>query len=174
MVNRNAKSLSGNTKPPIGVRVKFFLLRHYWWALGMVLAGAVSLGLTKNLTFDSLLPILAATLSALYFLQKQKLEELKTFREIFEACNERYREMNEKLDQIMAITKGSLDENEQKTLNEYFNLCAEEYLYFSRGYIFPEVWRAWYNGMKYYLENPRIRKFWDTESSTDSHYGLQF
>lgn len=174
MGNSKPSTNRNQIQPPPGVRVKFILLRHYWWVLGAALTGFVIYGLFWGLDLDVLLPILAAILSALYFLQKQKLEELKTFREIFEACNKRYDKLNDALDKIYSVSEGSLSEDERHLLGDYFNLCAEEYLYFSRGYIYPEVWDAWYNGMKFYLKNPRIMGFWSQESSTNSHYGLHF
>ena len=60
------------------------------------------------------------------------------------------------------------------TLFRYFNLCGEEYLYFKKGYIYPEVWKAWHNGMMVYYQNMRIRKLWSEELKSDSYYGLSF
>jgi hypothetical protein len=52
------------------------------------------------------------------------------------------------------------------------NLCGEEYLYYDKGYINPEVWRAWRNGMKYYLADQRILNKWADEEKSGSYYGL--
>lgn len=161
-------------RSPLGVSAKFWLFRHYWWLLGLLLTAILGYGLVAQLGFTDLAPFLAVVLSGLYFSQKQKLEELKTFRELFESCNQRYDQMNHELDEIYATQEGPLSEAEQRTLADYFNLCAEEYLYFSKGYIFPEVWRAWYNGMLFFLENPRIKAFWESECASNSHYGLRF
>ena len=43
-----------------------------------------------------------------------------------------------------------------------------------RGYIYPEVWTAWYTGMKIFRGNPRIAFLWDEELKTESYYGLSF
>jgi hypothetical protein len=165
---------NNSDRSPLGVAIKFWLFRHYWWMLGLLLAAILGYGLLKQLGFSDLAPFLAVVLSGLYFLQKQKLEELKMFRELFESCNKRYDEMNSELDSINATPTGSLSETEKHILADYFNLCAEEYLYFSKGYIYPEVWTAWYNGMLFYLANSRIRDFWEEECASNSHYGLQF
>ena len=58
------------------------------------------------------------------------------------------------------------------TLNDYFNLCGEEYLFYRRGYIYPEVWKSWVAGMKIYYANERIKKLWAQELSNQSYYGL--
>lgn len=159
---------------PFGVTAKFWLLRHYWWLLGFLLFSAVGIGLVRQSDLATMAPFIAAILSTLYFLQKQKLEELKTFIEIFESCNKRYDRLNADLEKICRESDGALSESELRTLSDYFNLCAEEYLYFSKGYVYPEVWKAWYNGMFFYLENSRIQGFWADECSTNSHYGLSF
>jgi hypothetical protein len=59
-------------------------------------------------------------------------------------------------------------------LFDYFNLCGEEYLFYSQGYVYPEVWKAWFNGMEFFRPNPRIRQLWNEELKTGSYYGLQF
>jgi hypothetical protein len=58
------------------------------------------------------------------------------------------------------------------TLYKYFNLCAEEYLYYTKGYIYPEVWSAWWNGMIVFCRNPRIRRIWSDELNTNAYYGF--
>jgi len=119
--------------------------------------------------------LLGTLLTLLYFLQKQRLEEMRLFREIFAECNERYDKMNEVLNAIVAGPDDQLLRSEERTiLNDYFNLCGEEYLYYAQGYIFPSVWKAWHNGMSYFFNNPRIVKVWKEETKSDSYYGLSF
>ena len=63
--------------------------------------------------------------------------------------------------------------SESKLLNDYLNLCAEEYLWFSKGRIDNSVWQSWENGMKYYLNIPSIKGFVkEQELQKDSYYGL--
>jgi hypothetical protein len=52
-------------------------------------------------------------------------------------------------------------------------LCAEEYLYFKKGFVFPEVWTAWVNGMRVFASSPRIRALWKEELKNNSFYGFQ-
>jgi hypothetical protein len=51
--------------------------------------------------------------------------------------------MNEVLNGIVnGPADQSLKPEERTILNDYFNLCGEEYLYYTQGYIFPAVWKA--------------------------------
>ena len=73
---------------------------------------------------------------------------------------------------ITRENKTSLSQEEKDTLFNYFNLCGEEYLFYSQGYIYPEVWRAWSKGIEIFLHDPRIKELWDREMKTGSYYGL--
>lgn len=117
--------------------------------------------------------ILSGIFSSIYFVQKQRLEEVELFKELFKEFNSRYNELNESLSQIVqGNNRQDLIPGEINTLYDYFNLCGEEYLYYKEGYIYPEVWRAWRNGMKIYFQNKRIKEVWEKEFLTDSYYGL--
>ena len=60
--------------------------------------------------------------------------------------NRRYDALNDRLLQI-ARSDGGFDETDRQTIVDYCNLCAEEYLFFSEGYIHREAWRSWCCGM---------------------------
>ena len=109
-----------------------------------------------------------------YTVQKQGLEESKLFRVLFGAFNHRYDEIDPQLNQILweDDQKKELSPEQKVTLNRYFNLCAEELLYFRKGYIDPRVWDAWIKGMTIYCQNERIREFWAAELQTDAYYGF--
>lgn len=120
------------------------------------------------------LTIVGGVASALYFIQKQKLEELRLFKELFVEFNIRYNNINESMNRIaFSEQKGKLSTEEENTLNDYFNLCGEEFLFYRKGYIYPEVWQAWHNGMKFYLDKDyRIKEHWEREKKAESYYGL--
>ena len=117
-------------------------------------------------------------ISFFYFFQKQKLDEIRLMKELITDFNSRYDNLNEKLNDI--LKRGyedpsmELDQNDLATLNDYFNLCAEEYLFKELGYINPRVWKAWYRGMGIYFKDRRIRELWEQEEKTDSYYGFTF
>lgn len=156
----------------LGVKLKFLFFEHYWWMLCMVLAFTVAILIWRKEPTPTVATAIGAIISFIYLVQKQKLEELRLFRELFKDFNERYDEMNEKLARIADRQGGEVSSDERETLVDYFNLCGEEHLYFQRGYIDPAVWRAWLNGMKAIVSVPHIKTVWEQERQTDSYYGL--
>jgi hypothetical protein len=106
-----------------------------------------------------------------YFVQQQKLAETTLFKQLFSEFNARYDGMNGRLAAIAELDIAP-DENEKVEVVDYFNLCAEEYLFYKEGYIHPEVWRSWCRGMLWYLEREPFNSMWEIEAETDSYYGL--
>jgi hypothetical protein len=154
---------------------KRFIFRNYWWR---AIAGA-AIAITIILLWKApdrtglIGAAVGAALAFCYFAQKQNLDELRLFRELFTDFNLRYDDMNEKLEEIHAgIQIG--DTNLRTILVRYFNLCAEEYLFYREGFIHRSAWRSWCLGILYYLNDERIRKIWDDEVKQGSYYGLTF
>ena len=157
-------------------KLKRFVYANFWWAAPVLfLAG---LGIARMLwPSDSasaakvVLPLAGGLVGAYYFLQKQQLEELRLFERLFADFNRRYTEMNERL-QLLIAGDDPLTAKDRALLEDYFNLCAEEYFYYTHGIIDPTVWRAWCRGILQYLQDGRIGDFWRHEESSDSYYGL--
>jgi hypothetical protein len=126
-------------------------------------------------------------------------EENRVEKELFEKFNDRYDKYNDVFNLLRKETSPNdiyknenLDEETSKNnhlkLNitsservenliiDYFNLCAEEYLWYKRGLISNSIWDAWKAGMKSNLEIPFIYCLWIRETrnteSRDSYYGL--
>lgn len=156
----------------ISVRLQFWFFEHYWWALTLLLLSTLGLLLWRSEPVTTVATVVGALLSLFYFIQKQKLEELRLFRELFKEFNERYDGMNEKLARIVESKDAIVSEQEREALIDYFNLCGEEYLYVQLGYIYPAVWTAWHNGMKAVVAVPRVQRVWLVEKETGSYYGL--
>jgi hypothetical protein len=157
---------------PVNIRLKFWFFGNYWWILILVIATGLALLLLRNEPPATLVAFLGSNLSIFYFLQKQKLEELQLFRLLFKEFNERYEKINIDLGFIAESKSIELSQEEISILISYFNLCGEEYFYFSKGYIDPSVWMAWFNGMKSLLESKRIYAFWSKEKKLNSYYNL--
>jgi hypothetical protein len=155
---------------------RHWVFRHYLWIAVALLVLCFGLVLRLQLrSFEQWSPILGVPFAFVFVMQKQKAQELELFRNLFSTFNARYDNMNEQLNSISRRPSvEELKDHEITTLFNYFNLCGEEYLYYSQGYIYPEVWKAWHNGMMIFRENPRIQKLWDEELKTDSYYGLTF
>ena len=120
-----------------------------------------------------LITILTTVGAFVYFLYQRHEKETELFRALFKEFNDRYDKMNNGLREINErAEKDDLTAEQLGKLDDYFNLCAEEFLYFEAGFIDPKVWKAWHNGMRVYLKNNRIREHWRKEFGTDSYYGF--
>ena len=149
----------------------WFFANH--WNISLVLLFLTSSVIAALRAWELLYPSVGAVLGLSYFAQKQHLEETRLFKELFCDFNARYDRMNEQLYALLdAPPDQALTRDESSFLYDYFNLCAEEYLYYRKGYIDLEVWIAWQNGMKIFYSNPRIRALWDTDLQTNSYYGF--
>jgi hypothetical protein len=105
---------------------------------------------------------------------RQHLDETKLFQELFVGFNERYNKLNARLNGIRFGPKESdLSDHERDVLFDYFNLCAEEYLFYKAGYIDHSVWNSWRQGMCVFFKVPRIRRLWDEDSKTGSYYDFR-
>lgn len=153
-------------------RIKFWLIRNFYefaiFAVGVFSFVWFEL---RNESMSVIVPYTGAFISGIYFIQKQKLEKIKLFREIFKECNYRYAEMNDKLSLIAKLER-PLDNEENSVVIDYLNLCGEEYLYFKLGYVDEAVWQAWFNGMKNIISASNINKIWMSEKKTSSYYDL--
>ncbi len=153
-----------------------FWFRHYWWLTAVVLSGVIACVVSSR--SDQALGLCATLagvgLTVIYFVQQQKLQEIQLFDKLFTQFNKRYAELNDRLQAILADRAAAeITPEVRRWLDDYFNLCAEEYLFYSEGRIHPRAWTAWCRGMLYYLEaDPRILHYWQGQVSNDSHYGL--
>jgi hypothetical protein len=137
--------------------------------VGALLFAASSLGILRT---ELLTPILGLVVGFFYFYTSQHLHETKLFHELFREFNRRYDELNEGLNRIARDTSVTLTEQDCQTLFDYFNLCAEEYLYFKNGFIEQSVWDSWLNGMRHFAEVEKIRRLWESEARQNSYYGF--
>lgn len=154
---------------------RHLIFKNYWW-IGLVLGGlavwtAYCLGGKDRIGFIG--AAIAGTIGFFYFVQQQKLAETQLFHHLFTAFNARYDKVNGPLAAI-AISVGPLSNSDRNLIVDYFNLCAEEYLFYKEGYIHRDVWRSWCRGMLWYLRRHPFRDIWHEEVKTESFYGLSF
>jgi len=159
-------------------RIKRFLFKWYALIAVLVFAAAMLFAIFGKLHWKQSAAIAAGAYAFAFAVQKQNLEETQLFKELFEQFNTRYDVLNDELNRIY-FDKQPADkpftDDERETLCKYFNLCGEEWLYAEKGFICPEVWRAWENGMKFLRKNPRIKRLWDEDlKDNESYYGLNF
>jgi hypothetical protein len=117
--------------------------------------------------------LLAAVAGVTTFLYAQHAQDIQLFRELFREFNARYAALNDGLNEIRnRPTDQQLKNTDHDVLCAYFNLCAEEYMYATAGYIDSRVCRAWRNGMRYFDKDPEIHDFWECELQQGSYYGF--
>jgi hypothetical protein len=123
---------------------------------------------------ELLVPAIGTVASFAYFLYRQHLDETKLFKELFEEFNRRYDNLNDELNTVLfGPSEGLLSASEREHIFSYFNLCAEEYLFYTAGYIDRLVWESWYRGMKVFFKHPRIQALWEQDCKADSYYGFR-
>jgi hypothetical protein len=148
--------------------------RYPWVFLLLVIAGFVLVAFTPT---DKQLQLVIALIGALGgtvgFTYSQHLQETQLFKQLFTEFNRRYDAMNEQLERIRGRPPGeALQPEEHRKLVDYFNLCAEEYLFYRSGYIDEDVWESWSRGMLYFAQDPEIRALWEAELQMESYYGF--
>lgn len=150
---------------------KSILFRMYWLS-PLSLIGVPFLidwlGLEKTQTY---LGAIGGIFAFMFFVQKQKIDESSYFQELFKNFNRRYDSLNNKLYELKNVQV--LSNRNKLLLDDYFNLCAEEYLLFKQGYIPLNVWKSWVHGMNQYWSNESIRKYWQSEINGKSYYGFE-
>lgn len=151
-----------------------FLFDYSGWIIPLVAAVGIPviviLSKPENVA-GNLIALLGGAFAAVYAIQKQQIEGLQLFQQLFTHFNARYAELHHRL-QCVVNGPETDDGNIREVLDNYFNLCAEEYRFYKEGRILGEVWRAWCRGILAYLACDRIRSYWETEVTHDSYYGL--
>lgn len=155
---------------------KHNLFAWYGW-IGFVIGGAL-VGLSVAFGGQQALSLVAAsittTIGFVYFVQQQKLAEAKLFLDLFSRFNERYDQMNARLNLLAqgGADSSTLADQDKALIVDYFNLCAEEYHFYRQGYIPPVVWRSWCLGMQWYLRRHPFKDVWNEEVKLETFYGL--
>lgn len=130
--------------------------------------------LPKDKETESIIGIVIIYTGVLFNLVTYKISKDQFFKSLFTEFNDRFDKMNELLNAIRKnnfIEVGSI--TKEKVILDYLNLCAEEYLWYTKGRIDPKVWRSWVNGMKFYLLNENFTEIVEKQKAErNSYYGL--
>lgn len=148
-----------------------FIFHNYWWIAAIlgVLAAATAFYVGGSDRVGLIGAVVAGALGFCYFVQQQKLAETDLFYRLFTDFNARYDKLN---DRLSALNEVDLSQEQRNIIVDYFNLCAEEYLFYQHGYIPRNVWRAWCRGMAWCLKRHPFKDVWNDEVATESFYGL--
>jgi len=125
-----------------------------------------------------LIATLAAIATFYISLNKHWLDSDAIFRSLFDSFNERFNKLNDDLNVIrdnyragpLALYKLSNNRVPNQVIQDYLNLCAEEYFWYEKGRIEKEIWDSWTEGIKYYLEVPMIYNYFKGQESQDKAY----
>jgi len=120
-----------------------------------------------------LLSIVASFWALAFYLHRRHADDALFVKELLTEFNERYDKLGSDL-QFAIWRRGDFEKETELKFIRYFNLCAEEWLFWKAGYIYEEIWRTWENGMKQYSRDPRVIALWQKEEATDSYYGFKF
>lgn len=151
--------------------------RNYypWLFLGLVVAAnaLAFVLLPAKLSPELLLSITGAVAALVHFLYSQHNNNTERFIGLFRDFNARYDRLNNRLNALL-LKDGALllTAEDKQLLYDYFNLCAEEYMYLKSGYIDTEVWQSWLRGMQLFASNAEIRRLWKEELDSGSYYGF--
>jgi hypothetical protein len=115
------------------------IFKHYPWIalVGTIacVSGVLVVATTDRVPLVG--SVIVVALGFCYFAQQQKLAETSLFKELFTELNRRYDSLNDRLGQIAG--NATLGAGDRQVIVDYFNLCAEEYLFFSEWYIHREA-----------------------------------
>jgi hypothetical protein len=120
-----------------------------------------------------LLTVVGGVGALAFYLHRRHAEDARLVKELLADFNERYDKLGSDL-QFAVCRHGDFEKETELKFVRYFNLCAEEWLFWRAGYIYDPVWQAWQNGMRQYSKDRRVMSLWDAEAKTDSYYGFDF
>jgi hypothetical protein len=145
-----------------------------WCAAATIILGLVYLVTPSGYRSGIVLVTAIGGLWALaFYLHGQHAADARLVKELLTEFNDRYDKLGTDL-QFAVSTRGDFEKETELKFVRYFNLCAEEWLFWRAGYIYDPVWKAWENGMKQYGRDRRVVDLWKNEEKTDSYYGFQF
>ncbi|MEQ8219370.1 MAG: hypothetical protein RH981_14125 [Arenibacter sp.] len=111
-----------------------------------------------------------------YNRHNRRLAHDKMEKDLFTECNRRYDALNEYLEEIVKfqnieeLNNYTGEVNLRYKLNDYFNLCAEEYYWYKKKRIDNKIWESWEEGMNsWYNNHTIIREVWDLELKNYGH-----
>lgn len=147
--------------------------RHYYpfvFICGLVAAAATASFSPEGRHFEVFLSIAVAFAGITHFLYSQHVENTRLFTDLFREFTCRYDKLNDNLNALINNRKDDLGDEDRALLYDYFNLCAEEFLFYNAGYIDKLVWTAWFHGMEIFFADPRVAELWKVEEKSNSYY----
>jgi len=116
--------------------------------------------------------VVAICLTYRHHKHSKKIANDRMMKELFGEFNKRYDVLNGYLEKITNHESMEYLMNDnpleyhflRNKLNDYFNLCAEEYYWYKNGRIDEDLWKSWEVGMNAWYDNYAIiREAWKEE-----------
>jgi len=154
--------------------------RHLELLIATILVcSVITCNIYYNIDDKVFIALLGSIISFYFGSLKMKIENDKIFKELFQEFNNKYdSSFNDLLNTLKysKVQNKNLTEDELNCVIDYFNLCSEEYLWYSRNRIPKKVWLSWKSGILENLKIEQILKVYKTEISSEngrnSFYGL--
>lgn len=134
--------------------------------IGSLIVGIVLYYLTG--LWELLASILLTGVTLAFNISQTNLSNDRMFKELFSEFNHKYNVLNDYLEKIKSLKESQL--NEKQKIVDYFNLCAEEYLWYKRRRIPNDIWNSWKTGISYYKSCEKFQRVAQDESHYDSSY----
>jgi hypothetical protein len=112
---------------------------------------------------------------------QSKIAKHRLQKDLFGEFNKRYDVLNGYLEKITKYDsiEQLMDKKPNKypflrnKLNDYFNLCAEEYYWYKNDRIDKDLWKSWEVGMNAWYNNHKIiREAWSEEYESFGHHSF--
>ncbi|WP_298739608.1 hypothetical protein [uncultured Chitinophaga sp.] len=159
---------------------KFYIQRSTWSLLGLSIAFfgvLLSMFQSEGQRTEHITALIA--IATFYIaLNKHWIEQDAVFRSLFDAFNERFSKLNDDLNLIRANSmsgvasdyKLSDSRTPNQVMQDYLNLCAEEYFWYKKGRIEKKIWDSWTEGIRYYLKTRIIYDYFKAQEVEDKAY----
>lgn len=112
-------------------------------------------------------------ITLIYNYHSSKLSKDRMNKELFTEFNKRYDALNDILEEIVGKCNNLEELNKYPELrfklNDYFNLCAEEYYWYTKNRIDKRIWISWKEGMNRWYKYPVVQEAWKDELKSYGH-----
>lgn len=126
--------------------------------------------LADKFTYISLIPAAAAVATIYFGSIKYWIDEDLMFKSLFKEFNERFDLLNENLNNIVEDKPLKGEKSSEQIIQDYLNLCAEEYYWYNKGRIPYPVWKSWSAGINSYITSPPIKAYFNGQLPFKSSY----
>jgi len=157
---------------------KVTTIKRWKWSILFVIIVFIIIVLFAfdNIKIETFLASLGVTITAYLGILRQKIDDDKVFRELFNSFNQRYSDqINDEFNKLM-IPSESLEPPNKLLIIDYFNLCSEEFLWYKKGRIPNDIWKAWEAGIIFNLSIPQVKELFECETKDKgqklSYYGF--